>query len=93
MCGPIVKKNYATVGSNNVAVPDSFFKVVLMYRDGNWRALGFVFANKSGNKPLDTYAKSVDEVEKLTGLDFFSILPDDIENEIEKNGSFDAFEN
>ena len=92
VCGPIVKKNYATVGENNVAVPDSFYKVVLMYRDGSWRSLGFVFANKSGNKPLDTYAKSVDEVEKLTGLDFFSILPDDIENEIEKNGSFEEFE-
>ncbi len=92
VCGPIVKKNYATVGANNVAVPDSFFKVVLMYRDGNWRSLGFVFANKSGNKPLDTYAKSVDEVEKLTGLDFFSVLPDDIENEIEKNKSFEEFE-
>lgn len=92
VCGPIVKKNYATVGANNVAVPDSFYKVVLMYRDCNWRSLGFVFANKSGNKPLDTYAKSVDEVEKLTGLDFFSVLPDYIENEIEKNGSFEEFE-
>ena len=92
VCGPIVKKNYATVGANNVAVPDSFYKVVLMYRDGSWRSLGFVFANKAGNKPLDTYAKSVDEVEKLTGLDFFSILPDEIENEIEKNGSFEEFE-
>jgi endonuclease G len=92
VCGPIVKKNYATVGANNVAVPDSFYKVVLMYRDGNWRSLGFVFANKSGNKPLDTYAKSVDEVEKLTGLDFFSVLPDEIENEIEKNKSFEEFE-
>ena len=92
VCGPIVKKNYATVGANNVAVPDSFYKVVLMYRDGSWRSLGFVFANKAGNKPLDTYAKSIDEVEKLTGLDFFSVLPDEIENEIEKNGSFEEFE-
>ncbi len=92
VCGPIVKKNYATVGANNVAVPDSFYKVVLMYRDGSWRSLGFVFANKAGNKPLDTYTKSVDEVEKLTGLDFFSVLPDNIEKEIEKNGSFEEFE-
>jgi len=92
VCGPIVKKNYTTVGANNVAVPDSFYKVVLMYREGSWRSLGFVFANKSGNKPLDTYAKSVDEVEKLTGLDFFSVLPDDIENDIEKNRSFEEFE-
>ena len=93
VCGPIMKQKYETIGQNNVAVPDSFYKVVLMYKDGSWRALGFVFANKAGNKPLDTYAKSIDEVEKITGFDFFSILPDEIENEIEKNNSFDAFEN
>lgn len=93
VCGPIMKQKYETIGQNNVAVPDSFYKVVLMYKDGNWRALGFVFANKAGNKPLDTYAKSIDEVEKITGFDFFSVLPDEIENEIEKNNSFDAFEN
>jgi len=92
VCGPIMKKKYKTIGENNVAVPDSFFKVVLMYRDGSWRSLGFVFENKGGNKPLDTYARSVDEVEKITGLDFFSVLPDEIENEIEKNKSFEEFE-
>ena len=93
VCGPIMKQKYETIGQNNVAVPDSFYKVVLMYKNGNWRALGFVFANKAGNKPLDTYAKSVDEVEKITSFDFFSALPDEIENEIEKNKSYDAFEN
>ena len=92
VCGPIMKKKYETIGSNNVAVPDSFYKVVLMYKDGKWRSLGFVFANKAGNKPLDTYTKSVRDVEKITGFDFFSALPDEIENEIETNGSFELFE-
>lgn len=93
VCGPIMKDDYETIGENRVAVPDSFYKVVLMYKDGKWRALGFVFANKAGNKSLDTYAKSVDEVEKITKLNFFSALPDEIENEIEKNSSMEDFEN
>ena len=93
VCGPIMKHKYESIGENNEAVPSSFFKVVLMYRNNNWRALGFVFANEACNQPLDTYARSIRQVEKITGFDFFSALPDDIENEIEKNYSFDAFEN
>ena len=30
---------------------------------------------------------SIDEIEKKTGLDFYSILDDDIESELEKNVS------
>ena len=41
--------------------------------------------NTSGNNPLDHYVNSVDQVERITGLDFFSQLPDDVENEIESN--------
>ncbi|MCF0207661.1 MAG: DNA/RNA non-specific endonuclease [Bacteroidales bacterium] len=93
VCGPIMGNSTATIGENGVAVPEAFFKVVLMQKDGSWRSLGFVFENKAGNKPLDTYTKSVDEIERITKLDFFHKLPDNIENKIEKNSSFDNFEN
>lgn len=93
VCGPIVGKDYKTIGENRVAVPESFFKVVLMYKDGSWRALGFLFKNESGQRKLEEYTRSVDEIEKITKLDFFSALPDEIENEIEKNKSFSDFEN
>jgi endonuclease G len=33
-------------------------------------------------------AMSVDEVERITGFDFFSALPDDIENEVESQCNF-----
>ena len=32
-----------------------------------------------------TYMVSIDEVERITGIDFFYNLPDSIENEIEKD--------
>ena len=31
----------------------------------------------------DQYVNSVDEVERITGIDFFPSLPDDIENIVE----------
>ena len=38
---------------------------------------------KVNQEPLGL--NSVDQVERITGLDFFSQLPDDVENEIESN--------
>ena len=41
--------------------------------------------NKAGSRPLMTYMHSVDEVERLKGLDFFYNLPDEIEAAIESD--------
>ena len=38
---------------------------------------------ESGYQALEKYMVSVDSVEKVTGMDFFSKLPDDVENRIE----------
>ena len=40
--------------------------------------------NEKG-KPLKNYVKSIDELERLTGIDFFCNLPDAIEDEVEKS--------
>lgn len=83
VCGPIVADNYPTIGSNRVAIPDSFFKAVLC-RDGDgWQTIAFVFPNQSGNRLLSTYALTVNELEALTGIDFFVNLPDEIEESVE----------
>ena len=46
----------------------------------------------TGTKGKGTTPTATEENPKITGFDFFSVLPDDIENEIEKNGSFEEFE-
>ena len=48
------------------------------------RAIGFIYKNTAGNRPLDSYVNSIDQVERIMGLDFFSELPDEIENRVEK---------
>lgn len=82
-CGPIVLNNYKTIGENNVVVPESFFKVFLRDTGNRWTCIGFLFENKAGNKKLNTYIRSIDEIEKLTGIDFFPLVPDDVEEKIE----------
>lgn len=84
VCGPIYDtKSPKRIGKNGVAVPDRFFKVVLVYKEKEPIAMGFIFENKAHHQNLKNYMVSVDKVEEETGLDFFHQLPDNIENRIE----------
>lgn len=84
VCGPIYyDQRHKTIGRDHkVSVPEAFFKVVLAMGDSP-RAIGFIFKNTSGNHSLDMYVNSVDEVERITGIDFFPALSDDVEREVE----------
>lgn len=78
--GPIVLDNtYGTIGYNKVVVPDAFFKAILA---GN-QAIAFVMYNHNNNANLQKCAMSVDDLEALTGIDFFEELDDAFENQVE----------
>lgn len=90
VCGPIVQENvHGTLGTNKVVIPDKFFKVVLIPVAGEWRGAGFIFDNPPQRKskisgkppvkrPLKSYMKDMDELEKITGIRFFPELGADI---------------
>ena len=85
VCGPVLLKGpHHTIGRNKVVVPEAFFKVILCMK-GKPKAIGFVMRNQSmrGHKKTE-FVNSVDEVERITGIDFFPSLPDDIETEVER---------
>jgi endonuclease G len=85
--GPVLTDvPFFTFGTNKVSIPTRYYKAVL---DVNGkRAIGFLFRANTANGAAKSFAMSVDEVEKATGLDFFPSLPDDIENEVEKSTDF-----
>ena len=87
--GPIFyTDNYATIGNNEVGIPDAFYKVILVLGK-NPKAIGFIMPNQRPEfKKIDFYAIPVDSVENVTGIDFFHKLPDDIENTIEAVADF-----
>lgn len=88
ICGPIVNKQPKTIGKNKVAVPQQFFKVILSPYVKPMRAIGFLFNNKQAVEPLSTYAVTIDSIERLTNMDFFASLPDEIENKIEAEANY-----
>lgn len=73
---------------NGIRVPSAFFKVLCAPYIDEPRAIAFVYPNMTSPGNMEQYAMSVDEVEKITGFDFFPTLPDKLENEIESKYSF-----
>lgn len=96
--GPVLSKpadEYPSIGESKVAVPEYFYKVILVpiFQDdsdqdspeecADLMAIAFVIPNKGCDGDFWRYAASVDEVEQITGLDFFPLLEDDIEERVE----------
>jgi len=84
VCGPVFDScRYGTIGDAEVHVPDAFFKAVLFPVEGGYGAVAYVMPNNGIRHPLSHYRMTVDQLEQLTGRDFFPALDDDIEEEVE----------
>lgn len=86
VCGPVIEpgKKYESIGANGVTVPKRYFKVIWRNTpDGSAHAVGFIFENSDQNRPLSAYAVTVDQVEEVTGINFFSKFPKNTERNAE----------
>ena len=89
VCGPILlNKEHETIGKNKVIVPEAFFKVILRLKPEP-KAIGFVVRNNEGKKKKDQFINTVDGVERITGIDFFPFLEDNIENMVEASSNIE----
>ena len=78
--------------STGLRVPKYFFMAILCKNksavNGGYKAIGFYMEHRSfyeDEKNLAPYVVSIDNLERLTGIDFFCNLPDGIENQVESN--------
>lgn len=78
-------------GEAPVAVPDALFKIIVKEGKlaGRPDVLSFIYDQKGvgyGKGPFNHafHLVSVDQIEGVTGLDFLTTLPDDLEAEVEK---------
>ncbi|MBT8258913.1 MAG: DNA/RNA non-specific endonuclease [Bacteroidia bacterium] len=86
--GGVLKPGLESIGEEEVAVPKYFYKVIMDYNNGNPKMMAFLLKHENSNKPLYDFVVSTDELEDLTGIDFFPGLDDDIENRLEKSNSY-----
>ncbi len=82
--GPVLKDDLQAVSKsvNRVHIPNQFWKVAVDLE--NKKAVGFLLPHEGSNAPLETFIVPIDEIEALTGLDFFHDLPDNLENLLER---------
>lgn len=89
VAGPVLTdKLTETIGDSHVVVPERFFKVILSPYSNPPRGIGFIMNNGKVAGGMQKAAVSIDEVEALTGHDFFSALPDEVENAVESQCNF-----
>jgi len=86
--GGVLKGNMKTIGKDKVAVPNQFYKVIIDNNTGKTKVIAFLMPHKDSEQPLYKFVTSVDKVEALTGIDFFSELDDTVENKLEASSSY-----
>ena len=69
---------------SGVDVPTAFFRIILDEENGQPRVLAFIAPQTvTGHEPLAQFLTSVREVERQTGLDFYSELSKDVQDRME----------
>ena len=82
--GPVLVKGLQVIGvDNDVSVPELYFKVVLRKEGNSYKGIAFLMETTVPHNDLSAYVVSINEVEELTGHDFFSFLDDSIEEQVE----------
>ncbi|MEZ4985202.1 MAG: DNA/RNA non-specific endonuclease [Saprospiraceae bacterium] len=77
---------------NQVAIPAAYFRVILDLDEPEQKAIAFVMDNEVNYEPLYKFATSVDEVEKMTGINFFQdFMPPQLETELESQYNIDLW--
>jgi len=89
--GPILTDGLKQQGENHVSIPEQFYKVILDLEGKEHKAVAFLMPNDYCAYPVSGYVTSIDTIERLTGLDFFSSLDDAEENKLEAMNSLDGW--
>jgi endonuclease G len=86
-CGGIFDSIIEYIGPNRVAVPKYYYKIV--YSESNSdHSVSFVFPNEKCSLPLTSYITSIDSIEKLTDLNFFSEFEEDYQKTFESDVAY-----
>lgn len=81
--GPVLDSGLISIGQNQVAVPNFYYKAVLDLDSTHQTALAFLLPNLKSSAVLSSFVISIDSLESLTQIDFFSGLNDSLEAVLE----------
>ena len=86
--GGVLKDKDTSIGTEEVTVPSSFYKIVYDRSGNNTRMIAFLMQHQESKEPLYSFVTSVDHIEQLTGIDFFPKLDDATEAKLEASSDY-----
>lgn len=90
--GGVLENDLKEIGSEDVDVPNSFYKLVYKNNGNSIKVLAFLFPNKESNEDLDSFLVPIDELEELTGIDFFHKKSKKWQQNIEQDIAIDGWQ-
>jgi len=85
--GGVLSKDLKSIGYEAISVPKYFYKVILKKDTNRPEMIAFLMPHQDSNASLKEFVVSADHIEKITGIDFFPSLEDDVEKKIEATSS------
>jgi endonuclease G len=73
---------------NKLKIPELHYKIIADLSTESPRGMAFLMPNKKCDTKVSNYVVPIDSIERLTGLDFFSLIPDSLEQKIEDKADF-----
>ena len=72
--GGVLKDSDKKIGTEEVAVPKYFYKIILTKSGKENKAIALLVPNENSDKPIYDFVVSIETIEKMTGIDFFPNL-------------------
>ena len=94
LTGPILHKGLEVnnESENKLKIPELHYKIIADLSNENPRGIAFLMPNKKCDSKVSNYVVPIDSIERLTGLDFFSLISDSLEQKIEGKADFFAWD-
>ena len=83
--GPIIDNPLGTIGENDITIPRAYYKTLLGYKNGKAKGLAFIMPNEKSDASLYKYVVSINEVEEITGINFYHKIDKEVQEKVEDN--------
>ena len=83
VAGPLFDREKSGWLKKRVRIPSAFFKTIVNLRPGKEHGIAFIYRNTTDDQTMQRAACTIDEVERITGYDFYAELPDALQARLE----------
>lgn len=90
ICGPVFAEKSIAICNGTIPVPLAYFKIVYDVTPPE-KMIAFIIPNWKTKGNLQNFTVTVEQVEKITGFNFFSNLPEETQLKLETTFSVDAW--